>query len=151
MDWDRIKANDIFVLLNSFKPSNGIIKSVKVRESLLNNLIKKRKQLTPCVLYQIFLSDYGAERQAYEEVNGPKELTEQQSEAALERNNSVANNSDDDDGDNFDKLKLRTYQFNRLKYYYAVVECDCAETANKIYTECDGMEYESSCTRLDLR
>ncbi len=95
------------------------------------------------------MSDYGAERVAYESLNGPKELTENAS--AQEQPAPDSHDEDDDGEDRFDRLKLRAYQFNRLKYYYGVIECDTAETANKIYTECDGMEYESSCTRLDLR
>lgn len=108
---------------------------------------------------KIYLSEYGKERMDYEKSHGPKELTESQDGNLTgpnfndddDNDSTELNESEDEEGNTYDKRKLRVYQFNRLRYFYALVECDTAETANKIYTECDGMEYESSCNRLDLR
>lgn len=90
---------------------------------------------------------------AEEEVKGPQELTQYQKD----HDDSDFNSSDsDEEGENEDGIdyhmeKLRQYQLNRLKYYYAVIECNCVQAADKLYAECDGLEYESTATKLDLR
>ena len=89
----------------------------------------------------IYPSEFGMKRMQEEEVRGPIELVD----------NNHADEDQDEESDAYNMEKLRQYQLNRLKYYYAVLVCDSAVTANKIYTECDGLEYESSATRLDLR
>lgn len=136
MDWDRIRASDIMVLCNSFLPPDGTILSVT-----------------------IYPSEFGKERIAEEEVKGPQELTEVKLNSDDEDDFS---DSDDDsdaperkkdnaDGDDYHMEKLRQYQLNRLKYYYAVIECNSVRAADKLYAECDGLEYESTATKLDLR
>nr|SVE85364.1 EOG090X0289 [Daphnia pulicaria] len=124
MDWDRIRAVDLMVVLQSFAPQGGSVRTVT-----------------------IYPSEYGLERMKEEEVLGPKELVEMKKEEGP----STADTNETDDVDDYHREKLRQYQINRLKYYYAVAECDSAETANKIYEECDGQEFESSAARLDLR
>ncbi|XP_014468528.1 PREDICTED: ESF1 homolog [Dinoponera quadriceps] len=121
MNWDMIRAVDLMILLNSFLSSGGLLCSVT-----------------------IYPSEYGQQQMKEEEINGP---------AGLKSNNidSDDENEDNEEGRKYHMEKLRQYQLNRLKYYYAVAEFDSAETANKIYTECDGIEYESTATRLDLR
>ncbi|KAF7659028.1 hypothetical protein LDENG_00003630 [Lucifuga dentata] len=89
---------------------------------------------------KIYLSEFGQERLKLEETQGPMELR------------ALPDDSEDDtEEERIYREKRRDYQFKRLKYYYAVVECDSAGTATKIYEECDGFEYESSCSVLDLR
>ncbi|XP_071553179.1 ESF1 homolog [Temnothorax nylanderi] len=122
MDWDRIRAVDLMILLNSFLPSGGLIHSVT-----------------------IYPSEFGLQRMKEEEINGPIELKDEAVGSEDE------NEDDNEEGAKYHMEKLRQYQLNRLKYYYAVAEFDSVETANKVYTECDGIEYESTATRLDLR
>ncbi|KAF5294248.1 hypothetical protein FQR65_LT10834 [Abscondita terminalis] len=126
MDWDRIKAVDLMVLLSSFLPPGGIIQSVS-----------------------IYPSEFGKERMREEEVKGPVELVECQTLKNDKENEEESN--DEGEGSKYHMEKLRLYQLNRLKYYYAVIVCDNKNSSNKIYSECDGLEYESSATKMDLR
>uniref|UniRef100_A0A8C5MCV7 ESF1 nucleolar pre-rRNA processing protein homolog n=1 Tax=Leptobrachium leishanense TaxID=445787 RepID=A0A8C5MCV7_9ANUR len=86
---------------------------------------------------KIYPSEFGKEKLKVEDLHGPTEL-KNISEDHMEEQELF-------------KEKLREYQFRRLKYFYAVVECDSPDTANKIYEECDGLEFESSCSFVDLR
>lgn len=62
---------------------------------------------------------------------------------------------DDKDEEDEDKevnmYKLRAYKRSKLKYYNAVVECDTKETANRLYTQRDGMGVERTSNTLHLR
>ncbi|XP_038072502.1 ESF1 homolog [Patiria miniata] len=120
MDWDRVTGNDLLVLFNSFKPTGGVIHSVK-----------------------IYPSEYGLEKMREEDARGPAEL--------VEDGGKSEEIGDDRHDDNLLQEKLRKYQLQRLKYYYAVVDCDSVGTAAALYDHCDGMEYQSSSTKLDLR
>ena len=47
--------------------------------------------------------------------------------------------------------KLRKYEMERFKYYYAVAECDSVRTAQALYDECDGVEFSRTANMIDLR
>ncbi|KAG8224265.1 hypothetical protein J437_LFUL001645 [Ladona fulva] len=98
---------------------------------------------------QIYPSEFGKQRMKEEDVKGPLELTSEKVEDDDE--NNPDKDEEREEGSDFHMEKLRKYQLNRLKYFYAVVVCDSVATADKLYAECDGLEYESSAIRLDLR
>ena len=142
MDWDFVKAQDLFVLFKSFVPEGGAVKSVT-----------------------IYPSEFGKERMEEEALLGPKEMRRQQADVEMEKAQDAGKGKkhknlvgDQQKAKRIEKNKeseqtekLREYQLNRLRYYYAVVECDSVRTADNIYAECDGREYQLSSVRLDLR
>lgn len=64
--------------------------------------------------------------------------------------NEIIINENDEDAD-IDSNKLRKYELARLSYYYAIIECDSKATAEHIYDNGNGLEFELSTIPLDLR
>lgn len=68
-----------------------------------------------------------------------------------------ADDSGEDDEEGKDKLegidpiKLREYELNKLRYYFAIAEFDSISTAESIYQELDDVEFEHSSMVFDLR
>jgi hypothetical protein len=122
MDWSHIKAKDLYKVFEGFKPSTGSVLSVK-----------------------IYPSEFGKERMAAEALQGPPKTVFQG------KNEDTEEDDEYDEGKDFNTVALRKYEFERLKYYFAVVECDSLNTAKAIFQACDGSEYESSANFFDLR
>ncbi|VDD93838.1 unnamed protein product [Enterobius vermicularis] len=87
----------------------------------------------------IYLSDYGKERLEEEEKEGPK---------LPDFVKAVENGAE---MDNRTREALRAYELARMRYYYAIIECDSDKTASAIYESCDGVEFENSSIHMDLR
>ncbi|KAG0716584.1 ESF1 [Chionoecetes opilio] len=135
LDWDRINAADLMVLFSSFCPLGGSVKTVT-----------------------IFPSEYGQQRMAEEDLSGPQELTASSHGKKREEEEEEEGREVTVDLDKLEKglflfwfLALRRYQRNRLRYFYAVLECDTLETARILYRECDRQPFEGAGILIDLR
>ncbi|CAM1503306.1 Fc.00g080820.m01.CDS01 [Cosmosporella sp. VM-42] len=144
LDWDHVKSTDLMALFSSFIPTSG-------------GRIEK---------ISVYPSEFGKERMQQEEVEGPpKELFKSaaRSDSDEDESEDSDENSESEDerikkdliqeGDDrdFDSDALRSYQLDRLRYYYAVMVCSSPEIAKEIYEATDGREYQSSSNFLDLR
>lgn len=142
LDWDHVKSVDLFAVFSSFLPTSG-------------GRVEK---------ISVYPSEFGKERMQQEEVEGPpkalfksaarSDSSDEESEASDDESEdekikkSLLEEGDDQD---FDSDALRSYQLDRLRYYYAVMVCSSPETAHQIYEATDGREYQSSSNFLDLR
>jgi hypothetical protein len=46
---------------------------------------------------------------------------------------------------------VRMYERAKLRWYFAIATFDSPVTANRVYEECDGHEFEESAVCFDLR
>ncbi|GER26820.1 pre-rRNA-processing protein ESF1 [Striga asiatica] len=114
----------------------GILQAVDLYV-LLSSFLPKGGQILSVAVYP---SEFGIKRMEEEAVRGPIGLFEDDEEE-----------NDDIEDDKMNNKKLRAYELSRLRYYYAVVECDSSATADYLYKSCDGVEFERSANKLDLR
>eukprot|EP00835_Amoeboradix_gromovi_P001854 NODE_94_length_21515_cov_0.130417.p4 type:complete len:433 gc:universal NODE_94_length_21515_cov_0.130417:14906-16204(+) len=113
IDWDNIKAQDIFMLMDSFTKSPGDVLTVHIYES-----------------------EFGKDRIAHEQLNGPpKEIF----------------NDDDDKENPFNMPELRRYQLERMRYYFCIIVFKDTLACEAVFNACDGQELELTSNSLDLR
>jgi hypothetical protein len=132
LDWKNLQIEDIYVLLASVRPPLAVT---------------------------IYVSEYGKEKLAKEEADGPDLPDVDEDEDELnkieEQMNAIkqkANQYEDADEVKVTNIEaIRRYQLSQLKYYYAIAEFDSVESAEAVYKELDGVEYEGSSLELDLR
>ncbi|KAK6533369.1 pre-rRNA-processing protein esf1 [Orbilia ellipsospora] len=147
LDWDHVKAVDLFVVLSSFAPIGGKILNVSIYPSEFGKERMEREEMEgpPKEVFGISSKISSkkddskiSKKQKYEEEDDQMEITEQ----TLVK---------EDTGEEFDSAALRRYQIERLRYFYAIITCDSENTANAIYTECDGAEFGATANFFDLR
>lgn len=51
----------------------------------------------------------------------------------------------------YNAVALRQYELSKLRYYFAIAECDSVDTANALYEALDGVEFENSAMALEIR
>jgi len=85
----------------------------------------------------IYPSEFGKQRLKSESLNGP----------AIFTSDKPTQEGEDD----VDTAALRKYQLERLRYYYAIIECSSISIANHLYKALDGAELGATANLLDLR
>ena len=114
---------------------------------------------------KVYLSQFGRARLAEEDRLGPAELrmphcnkgdstdkitVAEENDILEEEHDLEIGNSDYEEKEKRAREKVRKYQVNRLRYYYAVAEFWSTGAADTVYKSCDGTEYELSGTRYFL-
>ena len=162
LDWDNVRAIHLFKMCSSLVASALASSNKKTAKTVVRGQVLN---------VRIYPSDFGRERIAKEEREGPPaELFKKAKE--FEHEDEVNEQTIYEIGDAEDEVDedaLRKYQLERLRYcppycdvygefvdwwcnryYYAIVECDTPDTASHIFNELDGTELERSANVFDM-
>lgn len=107
----------------------------------LENLLKKEKESYKKDVFE----EEGLIEKSDNDDDEEKEKEDEEEEE--EEDKPVEDNGDD----GFNQEELRKYEKSRMRYFFAVIECDSVATANVLYENCDGVQLVNSSNALDLR
>lgn len=161
LDWDHVRATHLYKIFSSLvSPTAPPVSEKKVKKSGATNVVRGK-----VLSVRVYPSEFGKERMAREEKEGPPtELFKKQEDVD---ENDPRSLYEIGDGQDYDEDALRKYQLERLRYvnedqnchtdskihssyYYAIVECDTVQAASYIYSELEGTELERSANVFDL-
>ena len=61
---------------------------------------------------------------------------------------AFGSDEDKEDANAYHQSRLRRYEVQKMRYYYAIVHCNNSKTACALYDEYNGFEFENSNLRL---
>lgn len=142
LDWDNIRAEDLMACFTSFLPAGGRVQNVTVYPSEFGKERMEKEEIEGPPK-DIFTSNKGG---AADEEEEEEELDSEEEEEEIKKSLLKA-----DTGEEFNSTKLRQYQLERLRYFYAILTFSTKECAKHVYDLVDGAEYLSSANFFDLR
>ncbi|PLW55690.1 hypothetical protein PCANC_04600 [Puccinia coronata f. sp. avenae] len=175
LDWDNLKPIDIYKVFSSL-----LVPPIHKKITSSNNMNPSKQDepvqdkngssttLTKTVQgtvkrVRFYKSEFGKERMKKEDVEGPPREIFKTKSSKLDPDHDDDDDDDDDSdsdsdsdlveedrGGEFDDEALRKYQLDRLRYFYAVVELDSPRSAQHIFAEIDGTEFERTANIFDL-
>ncbi|KAF5312855.1 hypothetical protein D9619_003513 [Psilocybe cf. subviscida] len=166
LDWEHVRAHHLFKICASLvSPTAPIVPASATSSRVLPDDGGRNKKRSSqgvgasgvnvargkVLSVRVYPSDFGRARMAKEEVEGPpsyifKKKSVDSAEDVNERTVYEVGGEEDE----VDEDALRKYQLERLRYYYAIVECDTVDAASHIFNELEGTELERSANLFDL-
>ncbi|TKW35100.1 hypothetical protein SEVIR_2G349200v4 [Setaria viridis] len=165
MDWDHIKAVDLYMVMNSCLPKGGRVLSVSIYPSEFGlKCMEIESTQGPAALVNANVDGKNSDADEDDKNDDEDNIDADDDDDEDDKNDDEDNTDADDDEDITDddndeeeldsdkeNNKLRAYELKRLKYYYAVVVCDSSTTANHLYMTLDGTELLKTANVFDLQ